>query len=33
VLSWAVVGQGGRFHVNEMNNTAIVQVNSTGGHH
>jgi hypothetical protein len=27
VLSWAVEGQGGRFHVNEKNNTAIVQVN------
>jgi hypothetical protein len=26
ILSWAVEGQGGRFHVNEHNNTAIVQV-------
>jgi hypothetical protein len=26
ILSWAVEGQGGRFHVNELNNTAIVQV-------
>ena len=26
LLSWAVEGQGGRFHVNEQNNTAIVQV-------
>ncbi len=26
ILSWAVEGQGGRFHVNEQNNTVIVQV-------
>jgi hypothetical protein len=28
ILSWAVEGQGGRFHVNEQNNTVIVQVNT-----
>ncbi len=26
ILSWAVEGQGGRFHVNEQNNSVIVQV-------
>ncbi len=28
ILSWAVEGQGGTDHVNEQNNTVIVQVSS-----
>jgi hypothetical protein len=31
IISWAVEGQGGKFHVNEQNNTAVVQWMETLG--